>query len=202
MLYIQYLIWFSQLLLNIYATIVPHFSEQETEARRGEVTSPGWAKIPARSEQPWDHDPAFPVEVFWTTPLALIADLQFHDNLPFTKSLSLQPTEVFFHLDFWFPPHSPHVASELLGGESTILFLFLLQSLPGHYRQSIPTPCTLTHSLGQVTWLREGQLFRAAPSLQHCGLFFSWAFPPLAWGLGLPSFQINIPLLCCLHSST
>lgn len=174
---IQYLIWFSQLLSNIHATIVPHFVEQETEARWGEVTSPkspswasSWARIPARSEQPWDQYPVFSMEAFWTTPSERIADLldnldnhDLQDNLPFTTSLLglflCSPLRSFStQISDLQPIHHTRRVSDW-ETNPTVLFSCLLQSLPGHWRHSYPPHVhCLAPLAASLDSTREGQL--------------------------------------------
>ena len=119
--------------LSTDTVFVPHFTEEETEARQGDVTSltsqsggvaePGFQQ---RSEQPEQQAPCLvclSTGAFGTTPSVL----QLQDNLPFISSL---PSYLFLHSSLrYFPiwisclrPHSPHPGCEPLGGESTIFF--------------------------------------------------------------------------------
>lgn len=174
-LYIQYLIWFSQLLLNIYPIVVPHFAEKQTEAKQGEVTSPqsqtwltGWARIPA---QVWAAPRSLPCifwEAFWSTSSALVTDLQLCDNLPFYNSLlKLFLCSPLRSFSIWISNPSPirHTQSVSYWKASQLShFISFAVFLPGHHRQSTPAACTLTQSPGPA---REGQRERASSSGMH-----------------------------------
>ena len=209
---IQYLIWFSQLLSNIHATIVPHFVEQETEARWGEVTSPkspswasSWARIPARSEQPWDQYPVFSMEAFWTTPSERIADLldnldnhDLQDNLPFTTSLLglflCSPLRSFSTQISDLQPHSPHTACEWLGDESYCLIFMPFAVPPWTLETQLPTTRTLPCSLGRVTWLNQrGPACQGRPFAKALWSFLLISFSSLGSTLGFTVVRDKCP---------
>ena len=140
--------------------------EQETEARRGEVTSPkspSWARscarIPARSERPWDQYPVFSMEALWTTHSAPIADLldnldnhDLQDNLPFNTSLLVlclcSPLRSFSTQISDRQPHAPHPACESLEDESHYL-IFISFAVPPWTLETQHTHHTYTDLL---TW--------------------------------------------------